>query len=146
MDTENLIREKIAKCCFQYAFFIADQKIDEEWRFIANKDKWFYCAGQILALIKEDNYVRLADPCDVAACSKMTGQELKEKIAKVLAGIVIEAIKHSDVDWVFDAPDYVDQIITHFREAGYISPEEARHYVRYDALLKNYTGGETGRE
>jgi len=57
---------------------------------------------------------------------QLSEQEVIEKIAKVLAKVVIEAIKHSDINWVFEAPDYANQILAqtdaYYKEkyAGYV--------------------------
>ena len=54
------LREKIAKLAYQYAFLIDNKNIDEYWK-RADKERWLDCANQILALVKEAGYVKLAE-------------------------------------------------------------------------------------
>ncbi len=52
--TEQKLREKIAETSYQYAYLISDKDIGYKWNNFGKKEeKWFYCADQILALIKE---------------------------------------------------------------------------------------------
>lgn len=51
--TEAVLREKIARLCFQYCYLIDNKEIGKFWEQSLEKEKWFDCAVQTLDLIKE---------------------------------------------------------------------------------------------
>ena len=42
--------ERIAKTCYQYAHLIDDKDINSVWYKVADRQKWFDCAKEILAI------------------------------------------------------------------------------------------------
>ena len=65
----EMIREKIAQLCYQYAYLVDDKCLERQWITEKKKERWFDCVDQILAIIKlalpelakDGGYVKLVD-------------------------------------------------------------------------------------
>jgi len=53
MNNKEMI-EKIAKLAFQFATLTDDEKIDERWFFLDNREKWFGFAETAIPIIQKN--------------------------------------------------------------------------------------------